>query len=195
MFPVFHWARVRPWWKAWSLRSYERSVCVRRTAVETNPAATTITSRAFAFVSLTDFGTGATSCTGPFVNGVSLLCPVFEKKIPRAAATPATATTRPAFRVRRRLRGEEKKRLTRPSLDQGRVAFPPALVVLVRADRRRLVGHPRSDLPLLAVPLQADDERVRLPLRARLRREEIGRASCRERVAKYGGPRAVHIHS
>ena len=102
--------------KARSLRSYERSVWARRTAVETNPAATTITSRAVAFVSLTDFGGGATSCTRPFVNGVSLLCPVFEKKIPRADAVPATARTRPTLSARRRLRGEEKKRLTRPSL-------------------------------------------------------------------------------
>src|SRR5437870_5092060 len=172
MFPVPHWARVRPWWKARSLRSYERSVWLRRTAVATNFAATTMTSRWVAFVNSTDFGSGATSWTRPFVNGVSLLWPVFEKKIPRAAAVPAPAKRRPTLSARRRLRGEEKKRLTRPRLDQGRPAEACVLGVLVGADRRRLVRHPGGHLPLLAVPLQADDECVRLPLRARLRRED-----------------------
>jgi hypothetical protein len=50
------------------------------------------------------------------VNGVSLLCPVFEKKTPAITASAATASTIPTLRVRLRLRGEEKNRLTRPSL-------------------------------------------------------------------------------
>src|SRR5919197_6687679 len=165
MSPVFHWARVRPWWKALSLRSYERSVWLRRTAVETNCAAMSITSRAVDFVNSTDFGSGATSSTRSFVNGASLLCPVFEKKAPSIAAIPATARTMPIFSARLRLRGEEKKSLTPASL---------ALAGVLGPDRRRLVRHPGGDLPLLAVLLQAHDERVRLRLRARLRSEDDG---------------------
>jgi hypothetical protein len=41
---------------------------------------------------------------------------VFEKKTPAIAASAATARTIPTFRARLRLRGEEKNRLTRPSL-------------------------------------------------------------------------------
>src|SRR5437763_3165135 len=170
MSPVFHWARVRPWWKAASLRSYERSVWFRRTAVETNCAATTSASRASPFESFTVCGFGATSCTFPLVNGVSLLCPVFEKKTPAIAASAATARTIPTLRARLRLRGEEKNRLTRPSLVKGETA----LLIFVRLDRRGLVRDPCGDLPLLPVLLQAHDERVRGPCRARFRSEDDG---------------------
>jgi hypothetical protein len=56
------------------------------------------------------------------VKGLSLLWPVFEKKIPALAAAAATASTIPTLSVRLRLRGEEKNRLTRPSLVKGETA-------------------------------------------------------------------------
>jgi hypothetical protein len=87
--------------------------------VATNCAATSSASRASDFESFTVFGSGATSCTRPLVSGASLLCPVFEKKTPRIAASAATPSTIPTLRVRLRLRGEEKNRLTRPSLVKG----------------------------------------------------------------------------
>src|SRR5438105_6474656 len=174
MFPVAHSRRLRPWWNARSVMSYERSVWLRVTAVATNRAATARASRRSRAVNSTVFGSGATSCGRPRRNGASFLLPVFEKKTPTTTALATAVSRSPTHVRRRRLRGDARSPLTRPRVVQGRAGAPRRLVVRVRFDRRRLERHPAVYEPALPELVQHDLERVGMALRPRLRLEDDG---------------------
>src|SRR5437016_1635922 len=104
-----------------------------------------------------------TICAGRFDTGRSSECPVLLQWTPTTARPATTIKTLPSRRMRRLLRGEERKPVVTTALS----ILPPAgeMVAISGGRDRNLRGrirHPRGDEPATAAALHLEEEVLRL---------------------------------